>query len=93
MTESGKKLPLRRCIACREGKPKQDLIRIVRSPEGEVTADPTGKKNGRGAYICKSEACLTKAVKSKALERALKTSIGEECMERLREEVRLRDTK
>lgn len=65
-----KKIPLRKCLGCGEMKPKQELIRAVRSPEGEISLDLTGKKNGRGAYICKSEACLAAAIKAKRFERA-----------------------
>ena len=63
-----KKIPIRTCIGCGEGKPKRELIRIVKTTEGEVLIDSTGKKNGRGAYICKSEDCLNKVIKSKRLE-------------------------
>ena len=73
-----KKIPLRQCLGCREMKPKKELIRVVRSPEGEISLDTRGKANGRGAYVCPDPACLKKAAKSKALERALETSIPEE---------------
>lgn len=65
-----KKIPLRKCLGCGEMKPKQELIRAVRSPEGEISLDLTGKKNGRGAYICKSKNCLAAAIKAKRFERA-----------------------
>ena len=64
-----KKIPLRMCTGCREKKPKHDLIRIVRKPEGEIVIDTTGKISGRGAYICKSKECFEKAKKSNALSR------------------------
>ncbi len=65
-----KKVPLRKCLGCGEMKPKQELIRAVRSPEGEISLDLTGKKNGRGAYICHSSTCLAAAIKAKRFERA-----------------------
>ena len=68
---AAKKTPMRMCVACREMKPKRELIRIVRTPENEICADTTGRAAGRGAYICKSQACLEKAIKIRALERAL----------------------
>ena len=64
-----KKIPQRQCVGCREMKPKKELIRVVKSPEGEISLDFKGKKPGRGAYVCPDEACLKKARKSKALER------------------------
>ena len=65
-----RKTPLRMCMGCGEMKPKQELIRAVRSPEGEISLDLTGKKNGRGAYICRDSRCLTAAIKAKRFERA-----------------------
>lgn len=65
-----KKVPLRKCLGCGEMKPKRELIRAVRSPEGEISLDLTGKKNGRGAYICRDSKCLTAAIKAKRFERA-----------------------
>ena len=73
-----KKIPMRTCIGCREEKPKRDLIRVVRSPEGEVSLDPVGKKPGRGAYVCRSAACLNRAIRQRQLERQLETSLSEE---------------
>ena len=73
-----KKTPARMCTACREMKPKNELIRIVRTPEGDIKLDPTGKLNGRGAYICKSEECLKKARKSGALARTFGMEIPDE---------------
>ncbi|MBR1758468.1 MAG: YlxR family protein [Lachnospiraceae bacterium] len=82
-----KKIPLRQCVGCREQKNKKELIRVIRSPEGEILIDATGKKNGRGAYICNDKACLAKAKKSKALERSLNVSIPEDVYQRLDEEL------
>ena len=73
-----KKIPMRQCLGCREMKPKKELIRVVRSPEGEVSLDDRGKKPGRGAYVCGNADCLKKAIRSKALERALAMKIPEE---------------
>ena len=78
-----KKIPMRQCLGCREMKPKPELLRVVRSPEGEISLDLKGKKPGRGAYICRSADCLRRAVKSRALSRALETQIPDEVMERL----------
>lgn len=82
-----RKIPLRMCTGCMEMKPKKELIRIVKSPEGEVSVDLTGKKSGRGAYICKSAECLEKAFKAKRLSRNLDVSISEEIYNKLRSEV------
>lgn len=82
-----KKIPMRQCLGCREMKPKKELIRAVRSPEGVVTLDFKGKNPGRGAYVCQSADCLKKAIKSKALERALMTAIPEEIYDALREQM------
>lgn len=79
-----KKKPARTCMACNTQKEKQDLLRIVKSKEGFVEIDTTGKKNGRGAYICKSEECLNKVIKSKRLERVLETEIKPELYESVR---------
>ena len=70
-----KKVPLRQCLGCREMKPKSELTRVVKSPEGEVSLDLTGKKPGRGAYICSDENCLKKVTKSNAFSRAFKTKV------------------
>lgn len=82
-----KKIPLRMCTGCMEMKPKAELIRIVKSPEGEVSVDLTGKKSGRGAYICKSIECLEKAFKTKRLSRNLDVNISEEIFNNLRKEI------
>ncbi|MBP2662269.1 MAG: hypothetical protein H6Q71_217 [Firmicutes bacterium] len=73
-----KKIPFRMCVGCQDMKSKKELLRVVRTPEGDIVLDPTGKKAGRGAYMCRSEQCLTKAFKEKRLEKALKHPIGEE---------------
>lgn len=78
-----KKIPMRMCVGCREMKPKKELIRVVRSPEGVVSMDPVGKKPGRGAYVCRSEACLKRAIKQKQLERQLETSLTPEVADAL----------
>lgn len=82
-----KKIPLRMCTGCMEMKPKKELIRIVKTPEGEVCIDLTGKKSGRGAYICKCIECLEKSFKAKRLSRNLDTLISEEIYEKLKEEI------
>ena len=82
-----KKIPMRKCLGCMEQKPKKELIRVVRSPEGEVSLDSTGKKSGRGAYLCPCADCLAKAVKAKRLERAFSCAIPQEVLDRLREEL------
>ena len=73
-----KKIPLRKCLGCGEMKSKKELIRVVKSPEGEISIDLTGKKSGRGAYICHSKDCLIKAQKSKRLEKSFSTQISQE---------------
>lgn len=81
------RIPMRQCIGCREMKAKKELIRVVRSPEGEISLDFKGKKSGRGAYLCPCRECLSKAVKSKALERAFSAAIPKEIYDRLSEEM------
>ena len=78
-----KKIPLRQCVGCREHREKPQLIRVVRSPEGVISLDPKGKLPGRGAYLCPDPACLKRAVKSKALERALEVPIPEDVAQAL----------
>ena len=80
-----KKIPMRMCVGCREMKPKRELIRVVRSPEGEVSLDPVGKKPGRGAYVCRNQACLSRAIKQKQLERQLEVQLGQEVAAQLQE--------
>ena len=78
-----KKIPMRQCLGCREMKPKKELIRVVRSPEGEISLDFKGKASGRGAYVCPDPRCLKKAIKARALERAFSAQIPPEIYERL----------
>lgn len=73
-----KKIPMRQCVGCREMRPKRELIRVIRTSEDAIQIDATGKKNGRGAYICPKRECLDLAVKSKGLERSLKIAIPKE---------------
>jgi predicted RNA-binding protein YlxR (DUF448 family) len=82
-----KKQPIRRCTGCGEHFPKKELIRILRTPEGAIVLDEGGKKSGRGAYICKSAACLKKARRAKRLEASLECSIPDEVYDRLEEEL------
>lgn len=82
-----RKIPMRMCVGCREMKEKRQLLRIVRSPENVISFDRVGKAPGRGAYVCRSQECLTKAVKQKQLERALETKIEEAVFAQLMEEV------
>ena len=82
-----KKAPVRSCIGCGEKRDKKELIRIVCTPDGEYRVDPGGKMSGRGAYICRSTACLEKALKSKALARAFRTAVPPGVPEKLREEM------
>ena len=82
-----KKIPQRQCMGCRERKAKRELIRVVRTPEGEVKLDFSGKLNGRGAYLCPQSECLKKAIRSKALDRSLEVTIPEEVYERLQKEM------
>ena len=82
-----KKIPQRQCMGCRERMEKRQLIRVVRTPEGNVQLDFSGKLGGRGAYICPKAECLKKAQKSKALERSLEVAIPEEIYDRLAREI------
>lgn len=82
-----RKVPLRKCTGCGEMKSKKEMIRVIKTPEDAIGIDATGKKNGRGAYICNSLECLKKASKSKGLERSLKTSIPKEVYEELEREL------
>ena len=83
-----KKVPMRMCVGCREMKPKKELLRVVRSPAGEVSIDVTGKKPGRGAYVCHSADCLKRAIKQRQLERAFECALGEEVHETLLRELK-----
>ncbi len=78
-----RKIPLRMCVGCREMKPKKELLRVVKSPAGEIALDRTGKMPGRGAYVCRDAQCLQKAVKTRQLERALEHPIGAAVFEAL----------
>ena len=82
-----KKIPQRQCMGCRERKEKRQMIRVVRTPEGNVTLDFGGKMNGRGAYICPNPECLKKALRSKALDRSLEVTIPEQVIARLEKEM------
>ncbi len=82
-----KKIPVRQCLGCGEPKEKKALIRVVRSPEGELSVDLTGKKSGRGAYICPSVECFKKARKAKRLEKAFQCVIPDEIYARLEQEL------
>ena len=87
-----KKVPIRQCVGRREMYSKKELIRIIRTPEDEILVDVTGKKNGRGAYICPKKECFFLAVKNKGLERSLKTAIPKEFFERFEKEMEKFDT-
>lgn len=82
-----KKIPLRKCTGCGNFFQKKELIRVIRTPEDEIVLDPTGKKNGRGAYICKSESCLLLAKKNRGIERSLKTTISPDVYDALLKEL------
>ena len=73
-----KKIPMRMCVGCRESKPKRELIRVVRAPDGTVSMDPGGKKPGRGAYVCRQESCLMRAIRQKQLERQLEVQLTDD---------------
>ncbi len=81
-----KKIPLRQCVGCGEMKGKKEMMRVLKTAEGEICLDVTGKKNGRGAYVCKSLGCLQAARKNKGLERSFKISIPQEVYEELEKE-------
>lgn len=86
-----RKIPMRMCVGCREMKPKRELLRVVKSPQGEISLDSTGKKSGRGAYICPDAQCLAKAVKTRQLERALDHPIDTAVFEALSAQIPLGD--
>ena len=86
-----KRIPQRQCLGCREMKPKSELVRVVRSPEGTVSLDLRGKAPGRGAYVCRSADCLKKALRSKALGRALGVEIPPEIYDALTEQMEVQD--
>ncbi len=86
-----KKPPIRHCVGCGEAKPKKELVRLAHSKDGQVSLDRTGKAPGRGAYLCHSAACLTKARKKRSLERAFGTAIPEEVYQKLESELEAAD--
>lgn len=81
-----KKIPMRQCVGCGEMKSKKEMMRVLKTPEDEIVLDVTGKKNGRGAYLCKTRECLIKARKNKGLERSFKMSIPNEIYDNLEKE-------
>ncbi len=81
-----KKIPLRKCAGCGEMKPKKEMVRVIKTESDEILVDITGKKNGRGAYICFSKECLLKAEKTKGLERSLKMAVSKEIYDQLEKE-------
>lgn len=84
-------IPMRSCVGCHSSFPKRDLMRVVRNPEGKAELDLTGKRSGRGAYLCRSEECLKKAVQGKQLERALGVPVGSEVLEEIKRVVHEQD--
>ena len=82
-----RKIPTRQCLGCNEHKPKKELLRVLRTPEGEITLDFTGKKSGRGAYICYDVKCLKKARKSKRIDKSLEAEIPEEIYDKMEREL------
>ncbi|MBO4456437.1 MAG: YlxR family protein [Butyrivibrio sp.] len=82
-----KKIPTRKCVGCGEMRDKKEMIRVIKTPEGEIRLDVTGRANGRGAYICNSAECLRKAVKNKGLEKSLKSQIPEDILEQMNKEL------
>lgn len=88
-----KKIPQRQCIGCREMKNKKDMIRILKTSDEEFVIDITGKKNGRGAYICPNQECLAKVISNKGLERSFKTVIPNEVYESLTKELKSIETR
>ena len=81
-----KKIPLRQCVGCGEMKSKKEMMRVIKTPEDEIVLDDTGKRNGRGAYICRERSCLQKAQRSRGLERSLKHAISDEVYDKLLKE-------
>ncbi|MGI6097985.1 MAG: RNase P modulator RnpM [Dethiobacteria bacterium] len=82
-----KRIPMRLCVGCQQEKPKKELVRIVLSPEGEISVDPTGKKAGRGAYVCPNKQCLQTALKGKRIEKSLKHAVPLQIKELLEKEL------
>ena len=87
MAAQGKRVPLRKCTGCQEMKDKKEMIRILRTSEGEIVLDARGRKNGRGAYLCRSMECFEKAVKNRGIERSLKQKVPDETYENLKKEI------
>lgn len=81
-----KKIPMRQCVGCGEMRNKREMMRVLKSAEGPIVLDTTGKKNGRGAYLCRTKECLHRARKNKGLERSLKMAIPDEIYENLKKE-------
>ncbi|MGN0675074.1 MAG: RNase P modulator RnpM [Oscillospiraceae bacterium] len=86
-----KKIPMRMCLGCGEMKPKKELIRAVKSPEGDISIDLTGKKSGRGAYICRSTECFRKARKARKFEKTFSCMISEEVYDSMEKELSLEE--
>lgn len=86
-----RRVPMRMCVGCREMKPKKELLRVVKSPEGAIAFDRVGKAPGRGAYVCRSAECLNKAVRTHALERQLECSVSEEVFSQLSAQLNAED--
>ncbi len=84
-----RKIPQRMCVGCREMKNKRDLLRVVRTPEGSIEVDPTGKKSGRGAYLCNNQECLAQAVKGKRLQKALEHEISNDILDIIRAQLKV----
>ena len=82
-----KKIPLRKCTGCGEMKPKKELVRVIKTVDEQILMDLTGKMNGRGAYVCRDEECLKRAIKTKAIERSLGVSVSDEVYEQLKKEL------
>lgn len=87
MAQKTRKIPMRRCVGCMEKYEKSELIRVLRTPEGDVTIDTTGRANGRGAYLCRKSECLEKALKNRGLERSLGMRIPDTVVEELKKEM------
>ena len=90
MPTKNKKIPLRQCVGCGQMNEKRLMYRVIRTPEGDFSLDKTGRKNGRGAYLCPNEECLSKAIRSRGLERSFKMQIPKEVYETLEEEMKNR---
>ena len=84
---SVRKIPMRKCVGCNEKKSKKELIRVLRTPEGQITIDATGRQNGRGAYLCASSECLKKAIRNKGIARSLDVNIPQEIYDELQKEM------